>query len=261
MDEEAIYRELENKFLSTFIGELIPGVLHNFANPLNGIMGRSKLLQKRLEEYVKKMEACVPGLSQDFGVEKIIKDAQIIAEESDRFLNLFRDLSDKFLFLSCREPTIIDLSQLLEAEMRFVDFYLDIKHDVKKSVQLDRNLPGINGSTAHFSLCLSCLLLAAKERLKNSPVKEVALRTGRDGDQVFLIMEDSGEEIAGIREQSSGMVADDIDCSTLPRATRSLYYALSLLSHYGAEVRLERRGGHNVMSLRWEVRKSLDTMR
>ena len=41
MDNDGIYRELENDFLSTFMGELMPGVLHNFANPLNGIMGRA----------------------------------------------------------------------------------------------------------------------------------------------------------------------------------------------------------------------------
>jgi hypothetical protein len=90
MDKAAIYQELDGEFLATFMGELMPGVLHNFANPLNGIMGRAKLLQRRLEDSIKKMEARFPGFAQDFGAEKIIKDVHTISGESDRFLILFR---------------------------------------------------------------------------------------------------------------------------------------------------------------------------
>ena len=44
---------LEKEFLATFLKELMPGILHNFANPLNGIMGRSKLLQRRIDAFSK----------------------------------------------------------------------------------------------------------------------------------------------------------------------------------------------------------------
>ena len=56
MDKGEIYRALEDDFAATFIEELIPGILHNFANPLNSILGRSKLLQRRIEENIRKME-------------------------------------------------------------------------------------------------------------------------------------------------------------------------------------------------------------
>jgi hypothetical protein len=43
-----IFKELKKKFELT-LGGLISGILHNFANSVNGILGRSELLQGRAE--------------------------------------------------------------------------------------------------------------------------------------------------------------------------------------------------------------------
>ena len=48
MNGTNLYALLEKVFVATFLDELIPGIFHNLANPLNGIMGRSKLMQRRL---------------------------------------------------------------------------------------------------------------------------------------------------------------------------------------------------------------------
>ena len=64
MKKENFYLALEDDFQSTFIRELLPGVLHNFANPLNGIMGRSKLLQRRIDAVVKKMSEQYPETAE-----------------------------------------------------------------------------------------------------------------------------------------------------------------------------------------------------
>ena len=65
MEERNICQSLEDDFTSTFIRELIPGVLHNFANPLNGIMGRSKLLQRRIDDTVKKINEKYPEAASE----------------------------------------------------------------------------------------------------------------------------------------------------------------------------------------------------
>jgi len=56
MERGEIYQALEDDFSETFIRELMPGILHNFANPLNGIMGRARLLQKRMEDLLQKID-------------------------------------------------------------------------------------------------------------------------------------------------------------------------------------------------------------
>jgi hypothetical protein len=85
MNEKDLYAYLEKKFVATFLDELIPGIFHNFANPLNGIMGRSKLMQRRLDDFVKKMELRYPNIENDMGVDykKLISDIHSISNESE----------------------------------------------------------------------------------------------------------------------------------------------------------------------------------
>lgn len=249
MDKAAIYQDLETEFLATFMGELMPGVLHNFANPLNGIMGRAKLLQRRLEDSIKKMEARFPGFTEDFGAEKIIKDINTISGESDRFFYLFRDVADKFAALACREPAGINLSQLLKAEIRFADFYLDFKHDIQKNIQLDINLPVFMGTAADFSLAISMLLISAKERMKNSPLKEISIETGYDANNIRFSIEDSGEQISTTCVGLLGEKEAKLDFSALPQIDRGICGALSLLKLAGSRIQISRTNGRNKIEI------------
>ena len=249
MDPLAIYEELEKEFLATFMGELMPGILHNFANPLNGIMGRAKLLQRRLEDSIKKMETRFPGFAQDFGAEKIIKDVNTISGESDLFFNLFRDVANKFSLLACREPASIDLSQLLRAELQFANFYLDFKHDIQKNIQIDPHLPGFRGTAADFSLAITLLLISAKERMKNAPRKEISLETCCEADNIVLTIEDSGEEISVACREFIGRKAAELDIAALAPNDRGLGGALALLRHAGVAVQISRASGRNKILL------------
>jgi len=89
--ETDAFRFLEREFEGTFIEELIPGILHNFANPLNGIIGRTRLLQRRLEETIRKTVEAFPEsertLSEDHA--RLLKDIDLITHESDRLFDLF----------------------------------------------------------------------------------------------------------------------------------------------------------------------------
>lgn len=250
MDKDAVYRELEEEFLSTFMGELIPGVLHNFANPLNGIMGRAKLLQRRLDDSIKKMEAHFPGFSQEFGSEKIIKDVNTISAESERFFKLFGDLANKFTTLSRREPERINLSHLIDSEMRFADFYLDFKHDLKKNISLDFDLPEIVVEVADFSLSLINILISAKERMKNAPVKEFAISTRQDAGDILVVIQDSGEPISEVCRQLTEAPPADGQLAILPQHERGIGGALLLLKHCGASVRMRFTEGCNQLSMR-----------
>ena len=104
MDKGEIYRALEEEFAATFIKELIPGILHNFANPLNGIMGRSKLLQRRIDENVRKIEELYPeaaaGMMEE--LHRVKNDIRAVSQESDFFFEMFRDVAGKFYALAAK---------------------------------------------------------------------------------------------------------------------------------------------------------------
>ena len=102
MEKDKIYQALEDDFTSTFIRELLPGVLHNFANPLNAIMGRSNLLQRHIDDTVKKIHEQYPEVAvtlQD-ELKRVKNDIGSINKESDSFFEMFRDASGKFYALA-----------------------------------------------------------------------------------------------------------------------------------------------------------------
>jgi nitrogen-specific signal transduction histidine kinase len=197
MDNNEIYRKLEEAFAATFIKELIPGILHNFANPLNGIMGRTKLLQRRIEENVKKMEEIYPAAAPEMmeGIQRIRTDIRTVIQESESFLEVFKDVAAKFYALAARGEDNINISQLMYSEMRFVDFNLDFKHDIKTNIRLDNDVPDFKGNIAELSMAFWALIRFAMTRARASQMKEFSITTEHDNKYVSIFIKNSGDAL------------------------------------------------------------------
>jgi len=191
MEKSTLIAALKEQFAATFNDELIPGILHNFANPLNGIMGRVKLLSRRHEEVCRSLATRYPELVDDLPLEKITRDIDSIAKEADRFWSLFKDVAQKFTYLSSEAEESLNLSQLIAQEIRFGDFYLNFKHEVKKELLLDENLPEIKSSPAAYSLGFFALLMGIGKRLKDSPQKEISITTSHNDTHIIITVRDN----------------------------------------------------------------------
>jgi hypothetical protein len=197
MDNSEIYQILEEAFAATFIKELIPGILHNFANPLNSIMGRTKLLQRRIEENVKKMEEIYPdaaaGMMEE--IQRIRTDIRSISQESESFFEMFKDVAAKFYALAAKGEDNINISQLIDSEMRFFNFYLDFKHEIKKNVRLNNDVPDFKGNIAELSLAFWALIRFALSRARGSKMKEFSITTEHDSKFVSVFIKNSGDAL------------------------------------------------------------------
>jgi signal transduction histidine kinase len=247
--ETDVYRFLEREFEGTFIEELIPGILHNFANPLNGIIGRTRLLQRRLEEAIRKTREAFPEservLSEDHA--KLLKDIELITLESDRLFDLFKHVSGKFYAIGDRNMQQINLSELVENEIRFFDFYLDFKHNVKKIMDLDGDLHDVNGSPADYSMFISTWVRYAMEAMRESPVKEFFVSTTRRNGHVVLKFQDTGRPLPvevkeAILKGRPGQELKDEGASRL-------LLAISLVRKYGAKFEIGHEAGINIISV------------
>lgn len=235
MDREKLYRQLENEFASTFLGELIPGMLHNFANPLNGIMGRSRLLQQRLEDYVDGLKKEHPAIYGDMegALKKLTSDADLIIGETERFYEMFRNVSRKFFSISSKTEQVMDFSRLVEEEIRFADCYLDFKHHVTRKVSLKPGIPAVSGVPAHYSLGVSSLLRYAMIRMGKSAERELQVTVDWDERFVRLSLLFTDENLPGGRpETPSDGREDDL-----------LVLCLRLFEGYGALCRAGSEGG------------------
>ncbi|RZB34930.1 MAG: hypothetical protein SRB1_00698 [Desulfobacteraceae bacterium Eth-SRB1] len=237
--------------LNNYLMELIPWILHNFANPLNGILGRSELLQVRAERQLiinngNKIDAEILE-----GCKKIIYDSDLIAKEADRLFSLFNVVSEKFQRLSNTALQRINLSELVEAEMKFLQFYRDVKYNIKKKLILDREIPEISGVKADYSISLSTIIRHSVSSMKNSKLKNLIVSTGHDDSHVYVKIEDTGAPIPEI--QIKELIENwDLACYPLddPDEDKRLLCALFLLRKHGAFFQIVYESGFNVILIK-----------
>lgn len=144
---------LRNSFELMLADVIVPGIIHNFANPLNGIVGRARLLKRKIDEQLKSVE---DFQDRDF-CRMTSNDVALICQEADRLSGLLLVISEKFYALNNLFPQKINISRLLETEVKFLDFNLDFKHSVQKNIRLDADLPEIKGVAAELSFCLGSI--------------------------------------------------------------------------------------------------------
>ncbi|MEN6319167.1 MAG: hypothetical protein ABFD82_10490 [Syntrophaceae bacterium] len=247
-DHQGIYSFLEKEFQETFIDELVPGIVHNFANPLNGIMGRARLLQRRLMEIVKNVEVTRES-SHEENNKKLVHDVDSIVREADRLCNILQCVTSKFCAVSDRTIQRINLSDLVELEMKFLDFYLEFKHNIKKVVDLERELPDIKGAPADYSLAFSVLIRYSMNSMKESALKELYISTKFENGHVCLNIRNQGSPIPEDRKRQ---LQEDLqaDISSLDmNGDKDLTCAFLLLKKWGAHFEIRREAGFNVISI------------
>ncbi len=162
---------LQNGFELMLADVIVPGIIHNFANPLNGIVGRARLLKRKVDEQMKSIE---DFRDRDF-CRMTSNDVGLICQEADRLSGLLLVISEKFYAVNNMFPQKINLSRLLETEVKFFDFNLDFKHNVQKNIRLDADLPEIKGVAAELSFCLGSIFQNIISRTLAGDRKELHL--------------------------------------------------------------------------------------
>ena len=252
MDKGEIYRALEEEFAATFIKELIPGILHNFANPLNGIMGRSKLLQRRIDENVKKMEELYPDAAAGMMEElrRIKTDIRAVSQESEFFFEMFRDVAGKFYALATKGEDHINISQLLAAEMRFANFYLDFKHEIKTDIQLDKDMLDFKGCMADLSMAFWRIIRFSMARALASRLKEFYIKTEHDNKYISVFIKSSGDALPPVEITA---LMDNLNTDSLNAtgvvSDQGVLLSLMLFNKYQARINIFSEENFTIISI------------
>jgi signal transduction histidine kinase len=250
MDKTEIYGKLNDLFIADIMGKIIPGAIHNIANPIGGIMGRVQLMRARISKNFQRLESLYPELYKEFSLDKVTRDIDILSGEAEMMLSIFRSLEGKIMALSAQGQEPINISQMIESEAGFADFYLDFKHGVNRTMTFKDDVPLIPGEKAAYSLCISTLINAARQRMESTPEKELAVSVDYDEADITIVFQDSGEEITNscYKLPDGGDAIPDIE--KLPAAEQGLCLAFMLLVRYGFSINVEAGKGRNIISLR-----------
>jgi signal transduction histidine kinase len=250
MNEPDIQEKLKELFIADMMEMIIPGVIHNLANPIGGITGRVQLMQARIARSFGKIESLHPEFYRESGLDKLSRDVGILVGESETLLAIFRHFEEKILSFSSHRQEPLFLQQMIEAEIKFADFYLDFKHGVKKTLDVEDNLPAIQGERAGYSLCLAGLINSARQRMQDAPEKELAVSARCDDDLLRIVFQDTGKAIP----PSCCVCADGKDAvpdlQEIPASEHCLCCALMLLNRYGFQIEVSPAEGQNMIALR-----------
>lgn len=232
---------LREEFDAAFLEEIVPGLVHNFANPLNGIMGRSSLIQRRVGDHLKKILTEPEIKSSPRYDQGVMKDIDILGREAERLSDMLHVFSDKIAALTDTSETSVNLSDLLSLEMRFFEFHLDFKHNVARTLRLDMDVPPVSGVPADFTLFLSAMIRQAMRSMGDGGTKALDVETGFESGLVRMQIGYSasgappGEK--GISEPDSApALREDGGPGVLP-------WAVLLTKKYGARIRVIRENG------------------
>jgi signal transduction histidine kinase len=239
---------LEKKFQDAFIEELIPGIIHNFANPLNGIMGRSKLLQRKLTEIIKKLDAGNNASNLEDN-KKLVNDVESISREADRLSYMLQYVTGKICAISDNTIQKISVSDLIEREMKFFDFYLEFKHSIKKVVHLERDLPMVEGIPADYSLALSALIRHSMEASKEGVLKEFSISTHYKNGHICIKIQDRGTPISD--DQKKQLFEDSPAATSFLDMQQDwvLWCAVELLRRWGVRFEINSDSHWNTIAV------------
>lgn len=245
MEPRDLELALEKAFAETLLLGFVPGLLHNFANPLNGIMGRAKILERRLENLQVSMARNAMPLPDTLAEDwrKVQSDVRLLNSESERFAGVFQDVASRFGILSQQRPDRFDLAYVVRREVQFADHYLDFKHKVRKVLDLSDGLPPVQGVQAHFAMALWAMIRHAAERMGSGKDHELRVSLEFAAGRILLRIRHTGSPLAEEeREDVNRVLAEGQPPRIRTNPHGAFCLSLLLWKHYGATVSREGEG-------------------
>lgn len=163
------------------VGQLISGVAHELNNPLTAILGYSQLLTSSGEMGQQGIEYA----------DKLYKQAQRTHRIVQNLLSFARQHKPE------RVP--VQLNLILEETLALRDYDLRMNH-IRVHLELDQNLP-LTAADPHQlqQVFLNMLNNAVDAILEKSSEGDIWVRSGTDGDRLFIEFTDSGP---GVKDPS-----------------------------------------------------------
>ena len=159
------------------IGTLAAGIVHEMGNPIAALVG---LLENFLDQNTSLNEA-----------EK--KDLELMLEHIHRLSDVTRNVSE-FYQPQPEEIQLFDLNSMVKRTVQMVNFDKRFSK-INCQLNLDQNLPAINGSASQLRQVLFNLLINSADALTGVECAEIIISTEVEKDKLLLNVIDNGHGI------------------------------------------------------------------
>lgn len=202
------------------------GLAHNLKTPLSGIKG------------------CTQLMKMDYDIQEL----DLIIHEIEVMESIIHCMMSKSRKDHEPKEEVIDLNELIETELLFLQADMAFKYEVTKRIHLDETIPSVRGVYSHFSQVLMNIIQNALDAMDGRDMKVLTVRTRGDEEAVYIDVEDSG---CGIPADIRDRVFDDYFTTKEDRPDAAdgrpsgtglgLGSALSLIRAYDGDIQMESR--------------------
>lgn len=149
-----------------FLGSLLPGIVHNLATPLSGVIGATQLLEMRVGEQERLISEIERGASQSTEALKVqhqksTSNIDIMSRNARHLTELLQVIIRRFHRCSQETAGPMSMFELVTNELQFLDANLTYKHKVRKKFDLANDAYTIYGVYKHVAAVIDEFVLRA----------------------------------------------------------------------------------------------------
>jgi PAS domain S-box-containing protein len=254
--------ELMERHKLSSVGLLAQGIAHNLNTPLGVIMGRSELLRDDVRKALVRIEELVKATDGKTGTLEVIEKIrgqsehtlEIILKQVESMSSIIRNLMDIGRQRQDSARKKLNVNHILEQELRFLEADMFFKHDIAHSVELDPDMPYVEGVYSDFSQSFTNIIRNAMDAMHGRSVKELAVRTSHDADSIYVEIHDTGE---GIKEEHLPRIFDPFFTTKDMGGAEGkpagvglgLHSCYQLLSPYGVKFNVKSKPGDTTFTI------------
>lgn len=240
-------RELVKKERQALVGQMVQGFIHNLQGPMTAVCGRTELALRTAGKLLENQGT--PNISRK-PVEQIVRHLDYSLDAADKVELLIHNLLAKGRNEAEDVKQELNLNDLIVKELEFLDADMELKHEVKKNLNLDPSLPCLFGIYSDFSQVIYNMIKNASDAMKNSSKKELAISTKHDNANIYIEFQDTG---AGILPADLERIFDPFFTTKPKKGAEKkgepvgtglgLYTCAQLMKSYGAHISAESELG------------------
>ena len=241
-------RELVKKERQAVVGQMVQGIVHNIRGPL---MAASCGLEMGLDLSKTFLENTSDDRNEaEKWVQKITHQLHSATEAVKKADRLIQNLLVKGRQDAVENRQKLDLNDLIRKEVEFLDADMEVKHGIKKVLNLAPSIPTLSGVYSDFSQVIYDMVTNASDAMRHSEKKELTITTRAENNHIRVEFRDTG---SGITQENLDKIFDPF-FTTKPKngdekegeptgTGLGLYTCTQLLKPYAAEISVESREG------------------
>ena len=178
-----------------FLGSLLPGIIHNWATPLSGVIGATQLLEKRastIEELLGNFDQLTDAERGELQkqLDRNRTNVEILSRNAQHLADLLQILVYRITRGSSTARDLFPLHELMQNELRFLEANLQFKHKVRKHVHLSPVVPATAFAYGYVASAIDELITFAIEEHDHAQgILEMDFATGDESGEATLRVE------------------------------------------------------------------------